>query len=51
MENLSATGEVERFSDALDDKPDASYDNSVYNKFVTALNATSKSINVIPTIY
>ena len=47
MENLSATGEVERFSDALDDNSDVSYDNSVYSKFVTALNAT---VNSVPTV-
>ena len=51
MENLSATGEVERFSDALDDKSDVSYDNlgnsSVYTKFVTALRANPA---FIPTV-
>jgi len=29
MENLSATGEVERFSDALDDKKDTAYNNII----------------------
>jgi hypothetical protein len=51
MENLSVTGEVERFSDALDDKSDVSYDSSsndsVYSKFVKSLQTNPA---FIPTV-
>ena len=51
MENLSVTGEIERFSDALDDKSDVSYDRLVYESLYSSLNATAKSMNIIPTVY
>jgi len=49
MENLSVTGEIERFSDALDDKKDTAYNNIITSaNYITSINATG---SYIPTVY